>query len=434
MISQLYYGVTTRNCRLLLKKWFAAIFFLLAVLLLVLAVVAAPAPHLPRQQAPYVQPPSLARHSAVPVKTLDHATVKDEAPVHAAAVEQVPVPKPPVVEAPVAPKPKRRPATKIHPMYKTLIREYPFQPVRTNKGEFVNIILVRAPFGGAHHERMFEKYKDEILFIGFSSFEVYPFSSPNPYSGNFPQDKYVGMFPGFLHMVHEPQKVFPPHVKALLMSQSDFSLPHDEPSTDKLYDFTFSGSDQDVHNDCVGWASFAKNWSFVKQALDVMCGELDMKGVLAATMDKQGKKACSIPASCKGKITQTKYLDQGKFFDYVKHSKFVFLPQIFDASPRVSTQAMALNVPVLMNQNIAGGWKYVNEQTGQFFHDMSDFREKLAILMQNIDEGQYKPREWVYEHFDDNNSGKKLKNWVEQHFADRCTLPAGTELLFPAGA
>lgn len=34
--------------------------------------------------------------------------------------------------------------TKIHPMYKTLIREYPFQPVRTDRGELVNIILVRA--------------------------------------------------------------------------------------------------------------------------------------------------------------------------------------------------------------------------------------------------------------------------------------------------
>ena len=40
-------------------------------------------------------------------------------------------------------------------------------------------------------------------------------------------DKYVGMFPGFLHMMHpEEAKIqFPPHVKTLLMSQSDFNLP-----------------------------------------------------------------------------------------------------------------------------------------------------------------------------------------------------------------
>ena len=45
------------------------------------------------------------------------------------------------------------------------------------------------------------------------------------------------------------------------------------------YDFTFSGSDQDVRNDCVGWSSFAKNWSFVKESLEVMCGEYKMTGV-----------------------------------------------------------------------------------------------------------------------------------------------------------
>ncbi len=32
----------------------------------------------------------------------------------------------------------------------------------------------------------------------------------------------------------------------------------------------------------------------------VMCGEYQMTGVLVATKDKQDKKACTIPASCKG--------------------------------------------------------------------------------------------------------------------------------------
>ena len=32
-------------------------------------------------------------------------------------------------------------------------------------------------------------------------------------------------------------------------------------------------------------------------------------------------------------------------------------------------QALALDVPLLMNRNIIGGWKYVNEKTGEFFND-----------------------------------------------------------------
>jgi hypothetical protein len=82
------------------------------------------------------------------------------------------------------------------------------------------------------------------------------------------------MFPGFLHMVRNPEEVFPPHVELLLMSQSDFSLPRKPRRQPEAieYDFVYSGSDQDVKNDCVGWSSFAKNWSFVLEALEVMCG------------------------------------------------------------------------------------------------------------------------------------------------------------------
>lgn len=58
------------------------------------------------------------------------------------------------------------------------------------------------------------------------------------------------MFPGFLHMMHEPKKHFPTEVKTVLMSQSDFML--DEAirfgerhrNDEKIYDFVYSGGDQ----------------------------------------------------------------------------------------------------------------------------------------------------------------------------------------------
>ncbi|CAJ1362940.1 unnamed protein product [Effrenium voratum] len=326
--------------------------------------------------------------------------------------------------------PQKELSSKLHPAYLKLIREYPFQPVRTEKGEFVNLILVRSPFRSKLQKELYQQYKDEILFVGISSFEDFPQVPPNPFSGKFPEDEYVGLFPGFLHMIREPEKVFPPHVKLLLMSQSDFSLPPPGPAVPKKYDFTFSGSDQDVHNDCVGWSSFAKNWTFVKQALEVMCSEFDIKGVLVATKDKQNRKACSIPESCKGKITQTQFLGQDGFFDYVRQSKFLFLPQVHDASPRVSTQALALDVPLLTNWHIMGGWKYVNEKTGEFFHDLSDFRESLKTILAKADRHEYEPRQWLMANYGDSISGARLREFIEQarmldlarvHFA--CNLP-----------
>mgnify|MGYP000116419455 CR=1 FL=1 len=76
--------------------------------------------------------------------------------------------------------------------------------------------------------------------------------------------------------------------------------------------------DQDVERDCVGWASYNKNFSFVREALEVMCSpEFNVTGVLVANKNKANTKACTIPSSCHGKIVQTTFLDQGRFFGYL---------------------------------------------------------------------------------------------------------------------
>jgi len=240
-------------------------------------------------------------------------------------------------------------------------------------------------------------------------------------------------------MMPNPDAYFDPHVKTILMSQSDFNLQgpmkfgRKQSTAVKKYDFTFSGTDQDVHRNCVGWSSFAKNWTFVLEALEVMCSdEFGLTGVLVATKDKQGMRACSIPESCNGKMLQTSFLDQNDFFNYLVQSKFAFVPQVYDASPRVTTQALSMNVPMLMNDNIVGGWKYLNQQTGEFFHDMSDFRQSLRRLLNSLD--TYTPLEYVKANYGNQNAGVKLKDFVMKHWGDRVKLPEGTRLLIPSGA
>jgi hypothetical protein len=55
-------------------------------------------------------------------------------------------------------------------------------------------------------------------------------------------------------------------------------------------------------------------------------------------------------------------------------------------------------VPVVVNRNIVGGWKYVNEDTGSFFTDENDVVEVYADLMERIREGRVRPREWYREY------------------------------------
>merc|ERR1712061_521516 len=140
----------------------------------------------------------------------------------------------------------------------------------------------------------------------------------------------------------------------------------------------------------------------------------------------------TIPESCKGLILQTPYLPQDGFFNYVTQSKFLFVPQVHDASPRVTTQALALNRPLLMNRNLIGGWKYINENTGEFFNDLSDFRQSLEKILRDID--KYKPKEWVMQNYGDMHSGRRLKAWIVENFGDRVYMPPGTTMLEPSGA
>ena len=181
----------------------------------------------------------------------------------------------------------------------------------------------------------------------------------------------------------------------------------------------------------MGWSGYCKNWTFAYAALEVMCGEYGMKGVLVATREKvQPGKHCTLPPSCEGKMIQTSFLDQRKYFEYLKYSRFAFIPQVHDASPRVSTQALIHDVPLLMNRHISGGWKYINEQTGEFFTDMSDFRQSLDKIIRGANTpNHYEPRKWVLENYGNANSGKRLLEFVRENFPDRVKLQKSTKLL-----
>ncbi|EED93794.1 predicted protein [Thalassiosira pseudonana CCMP1335] len=320
----------------------------------------------------------------------------------------------------------------------------PFQPVMNQNNEYVNVIMVRAPYRGKDDEELYTFYKDDILFLGISSFESFPLKSPNPYSSKYESDYYLDMFEGFLHNMHDPEVHFPSSVKTILMSQSDFML--DEPirygkrhkNVEKVYDFVYSGGDQDVESDCVGWASYNKNFSFVREALEVMCSsEFNVTGVLVANKNKAGTKSCTIPKSCDGKMVQTTFLDQSTFFDYLSKARWAFLPQVCDASPRVSTQALSMDVPLLMNQNIMGGWKYLLPgESGEFFHDMSNFKESLRRILDNTrgETSPYRPLDFVTKNYGNEKSGERLLQFVKENWGDRVDLPEGTTRLIPTGA
>ena len=197
-----------------------------------------------------------------------------------------------------------------------------------------------------------------------------------------------------------------------------------------------------------------------------MCSpEFNLTGVLVANKNKAGTKACTIPAACHGKIVQTSFLDHAKFFGYLvkvsvaffelsspfeccicpylynqsiltnSQARWAFLPQICDASPRVSTNALSMDIPLLMNRNIMGGWKYlVPGETGEFFHDMNtDFKDSLRRIVDNTrgKNNPYRPLEFVKKNYGNVITGRRFLEFVKQHWGDRVTFPHETTGLIP---
>lgn len=242
----------------------------------------------------------------------------------------------------------------------------------------------------------------------------------------------------WLNMYRNPESIFPSNLPVIQMSHSDFSVLdidyEDEVAQgkhNKSYDFIYymTNTEGEVQNDCTGWGSFAKNWPLAKQAMDIMCGEMDYTGVVMGIVDSHGN-SCDLPPSCSDKVLKVQYANYFESLNYMRQSKILLLPQVYDASPRVAVEAMSLNLPLLMNSEIVGGWKYINEQTGEFFrNDMSDFRSSLTKLMGNL--STYTPRSYVVNNYGRERSGRELRAFVER-FADRVTLPKRSELLIPS--
>ena len=90
----------------------------------------------------------------------------------------------------------------------------------------------------------------------------------------------------------------------------------------------------------------------------------------------------------------------------------------------VLTEALASDVPALLNKNILGGWKYINNETGEFFTDENDLEPAVEKMMKKINENKYKPRAYFVKNYSIINSGKKLKKFLYNNYGDRLNIDA----------
>jgi hypothetical protein len=302
-----------------------------------------------------------------------------------------------------------------------------------DKGNKLNVLLVSKPFGTDSDYKLYLDNINKYIYLGISSYMEFPGLPTNPV------DKYVletstiqshnsmnvynlGMYhklaEGWLHCFKEPEKYLPSNTKNFLLSESDFvnyNILSPDVNVVKQYDFLYNCPKVNESSPCDDWVSYNKNWELAYKCLPILCKKFGLKGLLV------GRKNCTLPEGCAQYLDTTGWLDYHEHIKIYDKCKFIFMPNIRDASPRVLTEALSKGLPCLVNRNIIGGWKYVDEEkTGTFFTDENDVSDAIAKLLANMN--KYNPRQYIIDNYGPINAGRRLKEYLFTNFKDRLNL------------
>jgi len=292
--------------------------------------------------------------------------------------------------------------------------EFPFKNLFDDKGNKLNIILISAPFREEKHEKLYEEYKKKGLsFCGISSYLDFPSKIQNPHEDRFHEERghnYLNMVSAWLSCFREtPREIVQSGLPYMLMTEADLKdTDAYKPDTKiaKKYDFMYCCLKDNDKCD-PGWQSYNRNWELAKKCLIVMCRDFGLKGVLV------GRQNCEFTEHCLGIVEVIDFLKFDQFQKKMQECRFLFVPNISDASPRVITEAMSYDIPVLCNYNILGGWhNVVPGVTGELFKSEEDVTYALTKLTKNYD--KYTPRDWF-----SHNRGKKISGAILADFLIR---------------
>lgn len=294
--------------------------------------------------------------------------------------------------------------------------KFPFKNTFDDQGKKLNVILIAAPFRSSEDVDQYNAYKKQGLeFAGISSYLDFPNPIKNPYEDQYhviQKHNYPGMVTTWLNCFRKEgytDKIS--HLPNILLTEADLKDVKNvkiDSSIKKEYDFLYCCLPD--NDQCTpGWQSYNRNWDLAKKCLEVMCSQFRLKGVLV------GRKGCEFTNQCDGIVKVVPFLKYDEFQKEIQKCKFLFVPNISDASPRVITETMCYNIPVLVNRDILGGWHNVIPSiTGEFFTNENDIALSITNMLKNY--SQYQPRKWYEENRGKEISGKKLANFLIENY------------------
>jgi hypothetical protein len=307
-------------------------------------------------------------------------------------------------------------------------RIFPFRYFQdSNTDEILPVVAVTGFFREeSAKQKYFEYIQNGISVFGITAYKSFPKPVLDNTEGEIVTDfNYLEKIKDWLCCFNDPSIYgFTDKHHLMNMSESDFYDTKDDyslnvsPISEKKYDFIYvclKDIPDDVAEDYVGercpmtgWNAINRNFRLAKACLPIMINEFGLKGLIV------GRVNCGLEKLYGDKIEVTDMLEFNVLQEKMRQSKFLFVPNMYDASPRVVAECITKNLPVLMNKNILCGSKYITYETGELFNDEHDIRNALHNLLGKIN--KINPKQWWDQNYSREKSEKKLCDFLKESF------------------
>jgi len=200
------------------------------------------------------------------------------------------------------------------------------------------------------------------------------------------------------HCFKDPQNFLPANMPAILHSDSDHynclaGLLQQQGTVSKRYDFFCSLPDGD-------WNRWIRGVDIALRWLNFMADVMNLKILVGGGSRIDGFSNL---------IEFTGHLPWNEFTRRMNECRHLINFSRYDASPRIVIEALALGLPVLLNESILGGWKYITPQTGLLFFCDEPMEPCInRFLRASQINKQFNTVAWIQQNFNPEMSKTKL--------------------------
>lgn len=303
--------------------------------------------------------------------------------------------------------------------YKEEKRIFPFRYFTDASGISLPIVAVTGFFRDNEAKMKFFEYQQKGFHIfGITAYKMFPNREKlklDSSEGQFEKDDdfdFTKNIKNWLCCFKDKESYgFTEFNNVIDMSESDFydiEMIPVIPQNSKKYDFIYICNKDGDTCPLNGWNAINRNYDLALKCFPILMDEFKLKGLVV------GREGCGLEELYTEKIEVVGFLEWHILQNKMRESRFLFVPNIYDASPRVVAECITKNVPVLMNKEILCGFKYIHPETGEFFSNEIDLKPALQNLLARMD--TISPMDWWEKNFSRARSYKKLRDFLAECF------------------